>query len=55
MTRTVLTWLGLALLAAALAVLPVAIWVSNKWAIVSATAGTVGLVLIGVARIRHEN
>jgi len=40
---------GLALLAAALGVLPVAIWVSNRWAIVSATAGTVGLVLLGLS------
>ena len=42
-------WAGFALVAAALAVLPFTIWVSNRWAIVSATAGVVGIALLGVA------
>jgi hypothetical protein len=42
-------WVGFALVATALAVLPFTIWVSNRWAIVSATAGVVGIALLGVA------
>jgi len=45
----VIKWVGFALLAAALAVLPFTIWVSNRWAIVSATAGAAGIVLLGIA------
>ncbi len=45
----VIKWVGFALLAAALAVLPFAVWVSNRWAIVSATAGAAGIVLLGIA------
>ena len=39
-------WAGFALIATALAVLPFAVWVSNRWAIVSATVGLVGIVLL---------
>ena len=42
-------WAGFALVAAALAVLPFTIWVSARWGIVSATAGVVGIVLLGIA------
>jgi hypothetical protein len=49
MTRTVLKALGAALVAIALAVLPFMVWLSNQWAIVSATAGLLGCVLLGIA------
>jgi hypothetical protein len=47
-------WLGFALVATALAILPFTIWISAKWGIVSATTGVVGIVLlvIGLARPR---
>jgi len=38
-----------ALIATVMAVLPFAVWVSNRWAIVSATAGAAGIVLLGIA------
>jgi hypothetical protein len=41
--------LGAALVAIALAVLPFMVWLSNQWAIVSATAGLLGCVLLGIA------
>lgn len=44
-----LKWVGFALVAGALAVLPFTVWVSNRWAIVSASAGVVGIVLLGIA------
>jgi hypothetical protein len=47
-------WIGFALIAVALAILPFTIWISARWGIVSATAGVVGIVLlvIGLARTR---
>ena len=42
-------WLGFALVAGALAVLPFAIWVSITWGFVSAFAGLVGCALLGIA------
>jgi len=52
----VIKWVGFALLAAALAVLPFTIWISGRLGIVSATAGVVGIVLltIGLAGKRDE-
>ena len=52
----VVKWVGFALLAVALAVLPFTIWISTQWGIVSATAGLIGLVLlvIGLAGRRIE-
>ena len=44
-----LKWVGFALVATALAVLPFAVWISAKWGIVSATAGMIGVVLLGIA------
>ena len=41
-------WLGFALIAGALAVLPFTVWISARWGIVSATAGVVGIVLLVV-------
>jgi hypothetical protein len=38
-------WVGFALVAISLAVLPFAVWVSARWGIVSATAGLIGLAL----------
>ena len=43
-------WLGGALVAGALAVLPMVVWVSNTWAIVAATSGVAGIVLLVLAR-----
>jgi len=43
-----MVWLGAILVAAALVALPIAIWVSERWGIVSATAGLVGLFLLGI-------
>jgi hypothetical protein len=42
-------WLGFALVAGALSVLPFAIWVSTTWGFVSGAAGLVGCVLLGIA------
>ena len=49
-------WLGFALVATALAILPFTIWISARWGIVSATAGVVGIVLlvIGLGGRRGE-
>jgi len=41
-------WLGFALVAGALAVLPFAIWVSTTWGFVSALAGLAGCALLGL-------
>ena len=49
MTRGALKVPGAALVAVALAVLPFTIWISNQWAIVSASAGLIGCVLLGIA------
>ena len=49
----VLKWVGFALLAAALAVLPFTIWISGRWGIVSATAGLIGLTLLVIALPRR--
>jgi hypothetical protein len=46
-------WVGFALVATALAVLPFAVWVSASWGIVSATAGVVGIVLLVIALPRR--
>jgi len=50
-------WLGFALVATALAILPFTIWVSARWGIVSATVGVVGIVLlvIGLAGRRGQD
>jgi hypothetical protein len=45
----VVKWAGFALIATALAVLPFTVWISTQWGIVSATAGLVGVVLLGIA------
>jgi len=37
------------LVAAALALLPFLAWASNSWAIVAATAGVIGIALLGIA------
>jgi hypothetical protein len=42
-------WLGFALVAGALAVLPFAIWVSTTWGFVSALTGLAGCALLGIA------
>lgn len=54
--RTAAKWLGFALIAASLAILPFTIWVSVRWGIVSATAGMIGVVLlvIGLGGQRAE-
>jgi hypothetical protein len=38
------------LLAIGLAGLPIAIWVSDRWSLVFATVGTVGIVLLALSR-----
>ncbi|HUQ26375.1 MAG TPA: hypothetical protein VM140_11955 [Burkholderiales bacterium] len=45
----IVRWLGFALVAGALAVLPFAIWISTSWGFFSAALGLVGCVLLGVA------
>ena len=45
-------WVGFALVATALAVLPFTIWISTHWGIVSATAGLIGVVLLVIGRVR---
>jgi hypothetical protein len=51
-----LKWVGFALVATALAVLPFTVWISARWGIVSATGGLLGLVLlvIGLVHGRSE-
>ena len=44
-------WVGFALVAVALAVLPFTVWISTRWGIVSATAGLVGVVLLVIGRV----
>jgi hypothetical protein len=44
----IVKWLGFALVAGALAVLPFAIWVSATWGFVSALAGLIGCALLGI-------
>ena len=46
-------WVGFALVATALAVLPFAVWVSVRWGIVSATAGVIGVVLLVISLPRR--
>ena len=41
-------WVGFALVALALIGLPVAIWVSERWGLILATLGTLGLVVLGL-------
>jgi len=50
-------WVGFALVAVALAVLPFTIWISTRWGIVSATAGLIGVVLLvlGMSGSRDES
>ena len=49
-------WLGVALVGVALIGLPVAIWVSERWGLVLATLGTVGLVILGaVSRFARDD
>jgi hypothetical protein len=40
-------WLGFSLIAIALVGLPIAIWVSERWGLIFATLGTLGLVVLG--------
>ena len=44
---TAARWVGFALVAVALIGLPVAIWVSERWGLIFATLGTLGLVVLG--------
>jgi hypothetical protein len=46
----VVRWVGFALVAVALAVLPLTVWISAHWGIVSATAGLIGVVLLVVGQ-----
>jgi len=41
-------WLGVLMIATALVGLPVAIWVSERWGLILATLGTLGLVVLGL-------
>lgn len=41
-------WVGFALVALALIGLPVAIWISERWGLIFATLGTLGLVVLGL-------
>jgi len=41
-------WLGVLMIGIALAGLPVAIWVSERWGLIFATLGTLGLVVLGL-------
>lgn len=43
-------WVGFALVAVALAVLPFTVWISAQWGIVSATAGLIGVVLLVIGQ-----
>jgi hypothetical protein len=45
---TLLRWAGAALVAGAIVMLPIAIWVSERWGIVAATTGLIGLFLLGI-------
>lgn len=45
----IVKWLGFALVAGALAVLPFTIWISTGWGFVSAALGLAGCVLLGIA------
>ena len=49
-----LKWLGFLLVAASVGVLPFTVWISNDWGFVSAFAGLVGLVLLGLALPRRN-
>ena len=51
---SLLRWLGFALVACAVAILPVAIWVSGNWGLIAATAGAAGLVLLVIALSRRR-
>jgi hypothetical protein len=49
-------WLGIALIAVALIGLPVAIWVSERWGLILATLGTLGLIVLGaVSRFARDD
>ena len=50
-----LKWVGFALVATALAVLPFTVWISARWGIVSATAGVVGIVLLTIGLTGRRN
>jgi hypothetical protein len=41
-------WLGVLIIGIALAGLPAAIWVSERWGLILATLGTLGLVVLGL-------
>jgi len=41
-------WLGFLMVAIALIGLPVAIWISERWGLILATLGTLGLVVLGL-------
>jgi hypothetical protein len=45
---TAVRWLGFLMVATALIGLPVAIWLSERWGLILATLGTLGLVLLGL-------
>jgi hypothetical protein len=45
---TAVRWLGFLMVAIALIGLPVAMWVSERWGLILATLGTLGLVVLGL-------
>jgi hypothetical protein len=48
-------WLGFALVAGALAVVPFTIWISTSWGFVSAALGLLGCALLGIALSRQPS
>ena len=46
--RTVVKWIGFALVAVAVAVLPFANWISGSWGLVSLTLGVIGAFLLAI-------
>jgi hypothetical protein len=48
--RAVVKWIGFALVAVSVTVLPFAIWISGSWGLVSLTSGVIGafLLMIGL-------
>ncbi|HXU41654.1 MAG TPA: hypothetical protein VN675_04965 [Burkholderiales bacterium] len=53
--RVIAKWLGFALVAGSLAVLPFAIWVSTSWGFVSGALGLLGCALLGIALPRQPS
>jgi hypothetical protein len=46
--RAALKWLGIALVVAAVATIPFTIWISERWGVITATAGLIGCVLVAL-------